>query len=883
MDTKQLDDALARLFVHEGARIVFWHDPAHEFVDFMNRLPFLTFGDTTVHIIRLDQVSALATKIRLERDEPASRFLLYTPTEEPDYADDWLLDIRLYSRSFRADRASIILDELGLENHHLRDHLSQRRAFFDNKERLQKLKTLVASNDTAVDLDRKMLAVVVKAEQPELFTILRTLFHAWTDVENADDIDLSTAPPCWAQIEKFNLAQPFWQCIQQAFGYREDAPSLRNLLMRLLVTDYAVHLHGDVPQSLAHLLLPSSGHANAVVCLAQWRDSSSKGSSYDLLSAAVARLLKVEECVAPLEIEQLVDVMTFLDVEKAIVRALRDRVLSTAATIDVEAIRSIATRRQNGHWASHTVPPSPTVPRQALAAVYQALVAAADMFALRNRYVDGFHFATAAAMYQAYETELYQFDQAYRHCCDAADTAESQQWDVLKTLREQVEAVYVRWYLTNLALAWGTFVDPAGSTGLLHHWQIDHVPNQHQFYQRHVRRRLEEAENRKVFVIISDAFRYEAAQELTQVLNGTYRFEADLTSQLGVVPSYTALGMASLLPHQTLTYHHQGAVLVDGKPAASLEQRSAVLGAVDGIAIRADALLAMKKDQGRAFVSGHRVIYVYHNQVDAIGDTASTEAQTFQAVRTAITELADTVRYIINTLNGNYVVITADHGFLFTETAPGTSEKSTLAEKPSGTVTAKKRYLIGHDLPDADQTWHGTTLATAVAEGGMEFWIPKGANRFHFTGGARFIHGGAMLQEIVVPVITVRHKKDKAGRGETKTRPVTVHVLGTQHKITAPRHRFALLQMEPVSERIKPITLKVAVYEGDEPVTNIETVTFDSASGNMDERKKWVPLVLRERPYEKKTRYRLVLRDADTGIEQSSVDVIIDRAFADDF
>ena len=175
------------------------------------------------------------------------------------------------------------------------------------------------------------------------------------------------------------------------------------------------------------------------------------------------------------------------------------------------------------------------------------------------------------------------------------------------------------------------------------------MPNQHQFYQRHVRRRLDEADNRKVFVIISDAFRYEAAQELTQVLNGTYRFEAELTSQLGVVPSYTVLGMSSLLPHQTLTYQHQGAVLVDGTPAASLEQRSAVLGAVHGVAIHAEALLAMKKEQGRAFVSRHRVIYVYHNQVDAIGDTASTEAQTFQAVRTAITDIADTVRYIVNT------------------------------------------------------------------------------------------------------------------------------------------------------------------------------------------------------------------------------------------
>ena len=66
-------------------------------------------------------------------------------------------------------------------------------------------------------------------------------------------------------------------------------------------------------------------------------------------------------------------------------------------------------------------------------------------------------------------------------------------------------------------------------------------------------------------------------------------------------------------------------------------------------------------------------------------------------------------------------------------------------------------------------------------------------------------------------------------------------------------------------------------------MTNIETVTFDSASENMDERKKWVTLVLQDRQYDKKTPYRLVLRDAETGIEQQSVEVIIDRAFTDDF
>ena len=61
------------------------------------------------------------------------------------------------------------------------------------------------------------------------------------------------------------------------------------------------------------------------------------------------------------------------------------------------------------------------------------------------------------------------------------------------------------------------------------------------------------------------------------------------------------------------------------------------------------------------------------------------------------------------------------------------------------------------------------------------------------------------------------------------------------HKITTSRHRFELIQMEPVSERVKPITLKVGIYEGERAVTNIETVTFDSASDNMDERKKVGP------------------------------------------
>ena len=871
MDVVQITDALGQVFNDEQVRVVFWNDPDGEFVE---SLPDIALEG--VKVLKLDEIGALEVKVRIEQEDPAGRYLLYSPAEEPDYEDDWLLDMRLYGRSFRADRASIILRELGLAHQNLRQHLAKRRKFFDNKDRLHKLTNLVSPEDSELDLDRKMLAVVAKADQPEPFNIVRTLFHSMA----GDGVpDLETSPPAWAQIEKFELDEPFWAMVKAAFGYGEDSPTLQNLLIRLLVSDYAHHLTKEPPGALQHLQLPRSGTANAVVCLAQWRDSSRAAEQQlrIVLAAEVGARLHILDHLHGCEVEELLDVMTFPDVEKRIVQGLLDRVTSTIDAIDPEAVGSIADRRQAGHWVSSGSVPE--AQRNARRAVYKALATAAQLMHLRNMHEAGFDSSDMAAMYREYESRLFRFDQLYRHFCENADVAAAQGWDMLKPLREEIEACYCNGYLAKIALAWGKFVDAE----LPKRWAIDGIQNQYTFFDRQVRPWLDEAENRRAFVIISDALRYEAAEELTSSLNGIYRVEAKLSSQLGILPSYTALGMASLLPHTKLEYTEKGEILADGKPTASLEQRNEILSARGGMAVKADPLLAMKKEEGRECIAGKRLIYIYHDEIDARGDKTAAEGDTFEAVRKTIRELADLVRYVVNNLNGNYVVITTDHGFLFTETAPGNPDKSRLEDKPDGAVTAKKRYLLGRDLPPHEQAWRGDTIVTAVAEGGMQFWVPKGNNRFHFTGGARFVHGGAMLQEIVVPVIKVRHVKEKGRRERTRSRHAAVQVLGTAHKITTPRHRFNLLQMEPVDERTKAVTLKVAVYEGDEPVTTIESVTFDRTSSNLDERRKPVILTLRDRPYDKHTPYRLVLRDADTGIEQVSLDVIIDRAINDDF
>ena len=869
MDVAQITDALDQVFNEEQVRIVFWNDPDGEFVESLADIEL-----EGVEVLKLDEVGALEAKVRIEQEDPAGRYLLYSPAEEPDYEDDWLLDMRLYGRSFRADRASIILRQLGLAHQHLRQHLAKRRKFFDNKERLHKLTSLVSPEDSELDLDRKMLAVVAKADQPELFNIVRTLFHSMTE---GDAPDLEASPPAWTQIERFELDEPFWMMVKSAFGYGEDSPTLQNLLIRLLVSDYAHHLAKELPGPLQHLQLPRSGTANAVVCLAQWRDSSSKSSSYDVLASEVGTRLHMPDHLRGSEVEELLDVTTFLDVEKRIVQGLLDRVTSTTDAFDPKAVGSIVDRRQAGHWVSSGSVPE--AQRNARRAVYKALAVAAQLLHLRNTHEAGFDSPDMTEMYKDYESRLFRFDQLYRHFCENADVAAGQGWDMLKPLREEIEACYCNGYLNPIALAWGKFVGEE----LPGRWAIDDVQNQYRFFAQHVGPWLSEADNRRAFVIISDAMRYEAAEELTGYLNGTYRVEAKLSSQLGVLPSYTALGMASLLPHSKLEYTEEGGILADGMPTASLEQRDEILSTRGGMAVKANLLLAMKKEEGREFIAGKRLVYIYHDEIDARGDKAATEEDTFEAVRKTIREIAELVRYVVNNLNGNYVVITADHGFLFTESAPGTPDRSRLEDKPAGTVIAKKRYLLGYDLPPHEQAWRGDTAVTAEAGGGMRFWVPKGNNRFHFTGGARFVHGGAMLQEIVVPVIKVKHLKDRGRREKTQSKHVAVQVLGTTHKITAPKYRFNVLQMEPVSERVKAVTLKIAVYEGDEPVTTIEAVTFDSTSSNLDERQKSVILTLRDRPYDKRTPYRLVLRDAESGIEQASLDIIIDRAITDDF
>ncbi len=864
-----ISEALSARFL--AGPIVFWHDVDGEFADVLDGLD-LGFD---VEMIRLDAAPSLATKRHIEAN-PSGRFLLYSNKAEPDPASDWLLDIRLRSQPFRADLTSVRLDELGLSNAALGSHLRVRGKFLAAEARRQKLKRLLQPTDGEADIDRKMIAVTLRSDEADALSLAMHLMHGlWLEGRHG----IGDPPKAWSELQGYGLEEAFWQLMQESFGYDATAPSLADLLRRVLVTDFARSLASDVPAALAHLQLPQKLLAgNASVIAGRWRSDLNRYRAYTDLSAAIADELRINALIADYPAEVLLECMTFAQVERRIIHDLKGRVMQLGGAA-LAAIQPIIDRRRDGHWADMRLATDNDEVR-AIASCYSALEAAAGFFELKERHTAGISFAGAGEAVQAYRAELYRFDQLYRYFHYASSQVEPMGWSVLHELNELIEAGYSGWFVPTVSSAWASVLEGAG--GLLETWRVYGLVPQNQFFDNRVAALLNTT--KRVFVLISDAFRYEAGEELTRDINAKNRFVAELDAMLSVLPSYTSLGMAALLPHHSLAYKGGDSldVLVDGQPAATLEARNAQLGRYDGIAVRAADLLELGKTKGRELVGDHRVIYVYHDLIDMTGDKQGSEGKTFDAVAQTVIELNRIISYIINSLNGSTVLVTADHGFLYQESPLDHASKAALTEKPAGTLRAKKRYLIGRNLPANPAVWAGSTRTTARTEpneGSVDFWLPKGAMRFHFAGGARFVHGSAMPQEVIVPLITVRESESAKGR----TRVVDVSLMGLSNKIVTNTQKFDLIQTEATGSQVLARTLKVSLRDGDTLISDEATVTFDSASAVLSERVKQVILTIRSGHYDRLKDYYLVGRDAKTNIEVLRAPLRIDLAFSNDF
>jgi uncharacterized protein (TIGR02687 family) len=886
MDVKQINQTLTRIFKQENKRLVFWYDGEREFEE---SLPSIEVDGVT--LLRLDEISALDLKIRLEIRDVDERFILYAPYYEPAPETDWLFDIKLYSYLFHADKSSILIGELGLENQSLRPFIKERKAFFRSKDRLDRLNKWVESHDREDDIDLKMITVLSRADHPEPFAILMKLMDSFCMDGKFDETNESKP---WKEIDTLGLAPSFWKIMVQTFGYaNESAPGLMDLLIRIFITDFSNNLKNDLPVALVHFRMSGTSKAiNSSVFLNQWQTHTLYCENFNRVSKNISKRLNIAHTISCLEIENLMEISTFKDIEQRIISSFRDQIIDSFNQAffnkDFSKIQDAIKKRLDGYWANFIFKDNPE--KNLYKSAYHALKTAIKLFQLRKKYDAGFNYTNADEMFAAYTGELFLFDQFHRIFNELANDVEQGGWDVLKQLRSSVEDCYSGWFMEHLSIKWGDFLGSDSGpesdlikSGLLDHWHIKGVDNQYDFFEKKIRKILTQSDRNRIFVIVSDAFRYEAAKEMTDLINGKYRLQAEIEPMLGVLPSFTALGMASLLPYKSMSFKENSiSPVLDGKSTGSFDQRAAILNNYNGTAVKASDLSAMNKDKGREFVKPHRVIYIYHDQIDAVGDKAVSEDKTFEAVRTAIDELTALVGFIINSLNGTRVIITADHGFIYQEKDPDSLDKSILDLTPEGALKKHKRFIMGTTLGKSDRVFAGTTKQTANTISDMRFWLPRGTNRFNFVGGAKFFHGGAMLQEIVIPVMTISEMKG-IHRSKSQVGIVGVSLLGSYKKIVTNIPRFEFIQTDKVSQRMKPRTLKVALRDGNDIISKEETITFDSESSSMDERKKSVRLSLKSGPFDNKKEYALVLRNADDDTEYDRLPLMIDIAFANDF
>ncbi len=261
-----------------------------------------------------------------------------------------------------------------------------------------------------------------------------------------------------------------------------------------------------------------------------------------------------------------------------------------------------------------------------------------------------------------------------------------------------------------------------------------------------------------------DAMRFEMGIELLERLPKT----SDVTIRpvVGSLPSITPIGMAALQPgaSASFTVVEQG-----GKLGAKIEEsflpdlaarkKFAAARVPKLVDISLDELLSLQPSKLSKRIEGAQVVVVRSQEIDHAGEAGFT-FQARQVMDTVIDNIARAIRKLA-TAGVEHCVVAADHGHLF---LPSDRDESMRIDAPGGnTVELHRRCWIGR----GGATPPGCVRVSATAVGyasDLEFVFPSGPGVFKAGGDLAFHHGGTSLQELVIPVLTVRTKMGQSSR-----------------------------------------------------------------------------------------------------------------------
>ncbi len=176
--------------------------------------------------------------------------------------------------------------------------------------------------------------------------------------------------------------------------------------------------------------------------------------------------------------------------------------------------------------------------------------------------------------------------------------------------------------------------------------------------------------------------------------------------------------------------------------------------------------------------------------------------------------------------------MTADHGFIYQNRALAESDFLEAEAQGEQVLYTDRRFILGKGLTPHPGLRKFSAEQVGLA-GDIEIQIPKSISRLRIKGaGSRYVHGGAALQEVVLPVIQINKKR------ESDISQVSVDILrGTTSIISAGQFSVTFYQNEPVSEKVHLRKLRAGIYTlANELISDQHELIFDLASDNARQR-----------------------------------------------
>ena len=420
---------------------------------------------------------------------------------------------------------------------------------------------------------------------------------------------------------------------------------------------------------------------------------------------------------------------------------------------------------------------------------------------------------------QRYINEFYLIDMYYRRALEAYHILITKEIPIESTfdkVKKDLDREYAR--ISNvLNLEWLTCVNEKGD-----YFNSLSLAKQENFYTEALE------VSTKIVVVISDALRFEVAKELMQELSKE-KHMATISAMRAMLPTETKYCKLALFPHHSLELQSTE-MMVDGQLLNTIEKRTAHLNKYKegAICVNYEDIMNASQQTARE-ICKRPLVYILHNTIDEASHSQN-PFEVIRVCRVAIEQLAVLIKRLHSTWNVTNVIVTSDHGFVYNDMTFEEKDKHSINEDY---IEKKTRYYLTNNFSKIEgiAKYPMQTVSSIKPNSETYVAVPIGTNRMAASGGYNFTHGGATLQEMIIPVIhSVSKRKEK-------TEKVGVSLMNHNLNMVSSQVKFHIIQTEAVSMTVMERKIVCCIYNGDEPVTMEKELTLNSPdSDNLNNR-----------------------------------------------